>query len=89
LFHAPGEEGTATDQDRTNALLRKSCEGRFEIAIGSGIHNKQLHAQPARRRLQVRDEGLETRDGRVRKKADRPATDVVRPGDLKLRAEPS
>jgi hypothetical protein len=37
LFHAPAEEGTAADQDRTNTLLGKSCESRFEIAIGAGI----------------------------------------------------
>jgi hypothetical protein len=36
----------------TNALLRKTCEGRFEIAIGSGIHNNELQAQRARCRLQ-------------------------------------
>jgi putative tryptophan/tyrosine transport system substrate-binding protein len=54
------------DLDRINALLRKSCEGRFEIAIGSGIHNNELQAQRARRRLQVCDVGLDTRKGRVR-----------------------
>jgi len=48
LFHPPGEEGTDADQDRTNALLRKSCEGRFEIAIGCGIHDNELPAQRAR-----------------------------------------
>jgi hypothetical protein len=37
-------------------MLRKSCESRFEIAIGSGIHNNELQAQRARRRLQVRDD---------------------------------
>jgi hypothetical protein len=36
LFGTPGVEGTVADQDRTNMLLRKSCEGRFEIAIGAG-----------------------------------------------------
>jgi hypothetical protein len=30
------------DQDPANALLRKSCEGRFEIAIGAGIHDNEL-----------------------------------------------
>jgi hypothetical protein len=65
LFHPPVEEGTRADQDRTNVLLRKSCEGRFEIAIGSGIHNNELQAQRARRRLQVCDSGLDTRKGRV------------------------
>jgi hypothetical protein len=47
-------EGTATDQDRADALLRKICEGRFEIAIGSG--NIELQAQRASRRLQVSDD---------------------------------
>src|SRR5271167_1814156 len=65
LFGAPVVEGTVGDQDRTNALLRKSCEGRFEIAIGSGIHNNELQAQRARRRLQVCDDGLGRRKGRV------------------------
>jgi len=52
LFCEPVEEGTgAADQDRTNLLLRKSCEGRFEIAIGSGINNKEVQAKRARRRL--------------------------------------
>ena len=52
LFHAPGPgvEATGADQDRTNMLLRKSCEGRFEIAVGSGVHNDKLQAQRARRR---------------------------------------
>ena len=51
-------------------LLRKSCEGRFEIAIGSGIHNNELQAQRARRRLQVCDDGLGSRKGRVRENAE-------------------
>jgi hypothetical protein len=42
LFHSMGVEGTVADQDRTNALLRESCEGRFEIAIGPGIHNDEM-----------------------------------------------
>jgi hypothetical protein len=70
LFHAPGVEGTVTDQDRTNALLRQSCERRFEIAIRSGIHNNELQAQYACRRLQVCDVGLDTRKGRVRENAE-------------------
>ena len=45
LFRALAVEGTVADQDRTNMLLRKSCEGRFEIAIGSGIHNNELQAR--------------------------------------------
>ena len=67
LFHPPAEEVTGADQDRTNAVLRESCEGRFEIAIGSGIHNNELQAQRACRRLQVCDLGLDIREGRVRK----------------------
>jgi hypothetical protein len=56
LFHAPGEEVTGDNQDRTNALLRKGCEGRFEIAIGSGIRYNDLQGQLTRRRLQVWNE---------------------------------
>ena len=69
LFHALGVEGTHADQDRTNALLRKTGEGRFEIAIGSCVRNNVLHAQSACRRLQVCDLGLDIREGRVREKA--------------------
>src|SRR5277367_5010822 len=69
-FHASAIEGTATDQDRTNMLLRKSCEGRFEIAISSGINNDELQAQYARRRLQVCDGGLGNRKRRVRENAE-------------------
>src|SRR6516162_609281 len=35
LFHAPEEEAARADQDRINALLRKICKGRFEIATSS------------------------------------------------------
>jgi hypothetical protein len=70
LFHAPGVEVTAADQDRTNALLRQSCEGRFEIAIGSGIHNNELQTQRACRCLQVCDDGLGSRKRRVRENAE-------------------
>ena len=66
LFHPPDEKGALADQDRTNALLRKTGEGRFEIARGSCVPNNDLQAQPASRRLQVCDVGL---DGRVREKA--------------------
>jgi hypothetical protein len=48
--------GTRADQDRTNALLRKSCEGRFEIA--TGIHLNKLQAQRACRSLQACDSGF-------------------------------
>jgi hypothetical protein len=51
LIHTLVEEATGTDQDRTNTLLRKSCEGRFEIAIGAGIHNSELQPKRAGRRL--------------------------------------
>ena len=69
FFRTRAEEGTVADQDRTNALLRQSCEGCFEIAIGSGIHNNELQAQRARRRLQVWDE-LGKRRGRFREDAE-------------------
>jgi hypothetical protein len=68
LFHALGVEGTFPDQERTNALLRKTGEGRFEIAIGSCVRNNDLQAQRASRRL-VCDDGLGIRYGRVREKA--------------------
>jgi hypothetical protein len=32
LFHTAIVEGAAADQDRTDMLLQKSCEGQFEIA---------------------------------------------------------
>ena len=70
LFGVPVEEDTVADQDRTYVLLRKGCEGRFEIAIDSGIHDNELRAQRARRRLQVGDGGLDTRKGRVRENAE-------------------
>jgi hypothetical protein len=46
LFHPPVEEGAGigANQDRTNALLRETCESRFEITIGSSIHNNELQA---------------------------------------------
>src|SRR5262249_35486639 len=69
-FHSMSVEGTVADQDRTNMLLRKSCEGRVEIAIGSGILNNELQAQCARRHLQVCDGGLGSGKRRVRKNAD-------------------
>ena len=50
-FHAPEEKGARAKKDRTNALLRESCEGRFEIAVGSGINNRELSAERARSRL--------------------------------------
>ena len=61
LFRAARVEGTAPDQDPTNALLRKTGEGRFEIAIGPGMPNNELQAQCSRRRLQVCDAGLDIR----------------------------
>jgi hypothetical protein len=44
LFHAPIIEGAGADQGCTNAVLRKKCEGGFEIAVGSGINDSQLQA---------------------------------------------
>ena len=46
------KEDAGNDQDRTDALLRKTCEGGFEIATRSGIHKNELQAQRACRRLQ-------------------------------------
>ena len=51
LFRAAVEKSTVADQDCASALLRKSRESCFEIAIGFGIHNNELQAQRARRRL--------------------------------------
>jgi hypothetical protein len=48
----------------------KSREGRFEIAIGTGIHNSEFQAQRARRRLQVCDDGLVNLIRRVRENAE-------------------
>jgi hypothetical protein len=42
LFGALGEEGTAADQNRNNALLRKRCESCFEIAVGSGTPTRKF-----------------------------------------------
>jgi len=70
LFGAPAVEITAPDQDRTGALLRQSREGHFEIVIGSGIHDNELQAQRARRRLQFCDLGLGRRSPRVRENAE-------------------
>jgi hypothetical protein len=74
LFYAPGEEVTVADQDRTNALLQKSCESCFKIAIGSGIHNNELQAQRSLRRLQPCNDGLYSRSSRVRENAERGST---------------
>jgi hypothetical protein len=70
LFRAPGQQGTGADQDRTDALLRKSCEGRFEVAIGAGIHDDELQAQRGCRRQQFGDGGLGVHRGRVRENAE-------------------
>ena len=70
LFGVPVIEGAGADQDRANALLRESCDGCFKIAIGSGSLNNELQAQRARRRLQVCDDGLGSRIGRVRQHAE-------------------
>jgi hypothetical protein len=42
-------------------LLGKSCEGRFEVAIGSCIRNNEPQAQAAYRRKKVGDGGLGSR----------------------------
>jgi hypothetical protein len=70
LFGVPVVEGTVSEQDRIQALLRKSRERRFEVAVGSGINNKELQAQRARCRLQVGEDGLNTRIDRVREDAE-------------------
>ena len=70
LFDVLVVEGTGADQDRTNALLRESCERGFEIAIGPGIHNNEWQAQRVRRRLQVCDDGWGSRKRRVRENAE-------------------
>jgi hypothetical protein len=44
LFSVPARGGTRADQDRTNALLRKTGEGHFEIAIGSGTRDNELQS---------------------------------------------
>src|SRR5262249_26367787 len=68
LFDAHYAAGA--DQDRTNALLRKSCEGGFDIAIGCGTHNSELPAQYARGSLQVCDDGWGSGIGRVHENAE-------------------
>jgi hypothetical protein len=67
------DRDAGADNERTDALLCKSCKGRFEIAICSGINNGELQAERARRRLQVCDAGLDIRRGRVRENAERAA----------------
>jgi hypothetical protein len=69
LFRAVVKEGTGSDQDRTNTLLR-NCEGRFEIAISSGVHNNKLQPELRRRRPKVCDHGLGRRSDRVRENAE-------------------
>ena len=64
------EEVTIADQDGTNTLLGKSCERRFEIAIGAGIHDNELQGQRARRRLKVCDGGLGSRGDWFREDAE-------------------
>jgi hypothetical protein len=71
LFRPTVEKGVADrDQYRTNAPLRKRYKGGFEIAIGSGIHNNELQAQRACRRLQVCNGGLGRWSGRVYEHAE-------------------
>ena len=61
---------TGADQNRTNMLLGKSCEGHFEIAVGSDTRNNELQAQRARRRLQSCDLGWGRRSPRVHENAE-------------------
>ena len=70
LFRAPVKVSTVANQDRTHVLLRKSCESRFEIPFGTGIHNNKLAANRARRRLQVCDGGSGIRGGWVCENAE-------------------
>ena len=71
LFYVPDEIATVgVDQDRANALLREGCEGRFKIAIGSGVYNNELQTQRGRSHLQGCDHGLGTRIGKVRENAE-------------------
>jgi len=70
LFHATVEEGTVAEQDRTNALLRKSCEGRFEIAIGSGIPTRSCRPSMRAAGCRFCDDGWCIRIGRVRDDAE-------------------
>jgi hypothetical protein len=52
LFCSLAVKGSGSPyQDRTNVLLRKSCEGRFEIAIGSGINKNEFQTERTCRRL--------------------------------------
>jgi hypothetical protein len=69
LFRAPAEEGSVADQDRTNRLLRKTCEGPFKIAIGTGIGNNELQAQRAGRLSRIRYECLRLPGRRVSRAA--------------------
>ena len=77
LFDTSVEEGTVGDQDRTHALLRKSCESRFKIAIGSGILNNgfqaELRAAACRSAIMSGVAGK----GRVPENADRGAIVIV------------
>ena len=90
LFDPPVEENAVADQDRTDALLRKTCEGRFEIAIGSSIHKDKLQAQRAcrpqraRRRLEVY-----SRNGRVRKNAEQGRIAVSTRGAVAIVSAPA
>src|SRR5262245_1760921 len=70
LFHAPAVDVADANKDSTDALLRKRCEGRFEIAVGSGTRKTELHAQRARPHLKVCDEGWGSRRGRVHENAE-------------------
>jgi hypothetical protein len=70
LFRVPVVEGTVANQDCANPLLRQRCKGRFEIAVGPGIHNDEMKTQRTCRRLQVCDDGLGGGIRRVRENAE-------------------
>src|SRR6516165_4600389 len=70
LFPAQIEEGAGADQDRSNVLLRKSCEGRFEVAISPGIYENELQAQRGSSHLEVCDHRWGRRSGRVDENAE-------------------
>src|SRR6516225_11766321 len=74
LFRVPIVKVTAEDQDCTNPLLRKSCEGRFEIGVGSSINHNEFQAQRERRRLQASNNRWGAWKYRVRKNAEQGST---------------
>ena len=84
LFDPPVEENAVADQDRTDALLRKTCEGRFEIAIDKLQAQRACRPQRARRRLEVY-----SRNGRVRKNAEQGRIAVSTRGAVAIVSAPA